>query len=146
MFGSCSCWFGRMPDAPDGINCDYSGQTNNLIPEYSGVLGLSYDNDFGSGWRLTGAAELLFSDDYLLAPNLDPRLAQDAYTMLNAHVAIAIPDGSWEFALVGKNLSDEEILSFGNDVPLAGGSFGAPGFFAFVGQPRTVALQISWIY
>ena len=140
------CWFGRPADAPDGINCDYSGQTNNLIPEYSGVLSAAYDNDFGSGWRLTGSLDLLFSDDYLLAPNLDPKLVQDAYTKLNAHLALATPDGSWEVALVGKNLSDETTLNFGNDVPLAGGSFGAPGFFAFVEQPRTVALQVSWIY
>ncbi|MEJ2384655.1 MAG: TonB-dependent receptor [Xanthomonadales bacterium] len=140
------CWFGRPPDAADGINCDYSGQTNNLIPEFSGALSAAYENDFGSGWRLSGSLDLLFSDDYLLTPNLDPRLVQDGYARLNAHLALATPDGSWEFALVGKNLTDEEILNFGNDVPLAGASFGAPGFFAFVEQPRTLALQVSWAY
>lgn len=140
------CWFGRLPDAADGINCDYSGQTNNLIPEYSGALSAAYDNDFGRGWRLSGSLDLLFSDDYLLTPNLDPRLVQDAFVRLNGRISLGTPDGSWEFALVGKNLTDETILNFGNDVPLAGASFGAPGFFAFVEQPRTVAFQVSWMY
>jgi len=90
--------------------------------------------------------DLLFSDDYLLTPNLDPRLVQDAFVRLNGRISLATPDGSWEFALVGKNLTDEAILNFGNDVPLAGASFGAPGFFAFVEQPRTVAFQVSWMY
>jgi len=140
------CWFGRLPDAADGINCDYSGQTNNLIPEYSGALSAAYESDFGRGWRLAGSLDLLFSDDYLLTPNLDPRLVQDAFVRLNGRISLATPDGSWEFALVGKNLTDEAILNFGNDVPLAGASFGAPGFFAFVEQPRTVAFQVSWMY
>lgn len=140
------CWFGRPPDADDGINCDYSGQTNNLIPEYSGVLGVAYDHQFDSGWDINGVLDLLFSDDYLLTPNLDPRLMQDSYLMLNGRLALSTPNRNWEFALVGKNLTDEEIMNFGNDVPLAGASFGAPGFFAFVAQPRTVAFQVSWLY
>lgn len=140
------CWFGRSPDAPDGINCDYSGQTNLMIPEYSGALSAAYNITFGNGWGFNAVLDLLFSDDYLLSPNLDPRLTQESFVRLNARLSVRLPDHRWEIALVGKNLTDEAILNFGNDVPLAGPSFGAPGFFAFVEQPRSVALQLSWLY
>lgn len=140
------CWFGRPPDASDGINCDYSGQTNLMIPEYSGALSAAYNLTFGSGWGFNGVLDVLFSDDYLLTPNLDPRLTQDSFIRLNARLSIRLPNENWEIALIGKNITDEAILNFGNDVPLAGTSFGAPGFFAFVEQPRSVGLQLSWLY
>lgn len=140
------CWFGRPPDAEDGINCDYSGQTNLLVPKYSGVLSTRYSNTFSNDLGLSATLDLLYSDEYLLTPNLDPRLVQDSYIRLNARLALLMPKGNWEIALIGKNLTDETILNFGNDTPLAGSNFFAPGFFAFVEQPRSLALQVSWTY
>ncbi len=140
------CWFGRPPDAEDGINCDYSGQTNLLVPKYSGVLSGVYSNTFSNDLELSATLDLLYSDEYLLTPNLDPRLVQDSYIRLNGRLALLMPGGSWEIALIGKNLTDETILNFGNDVPLAGSNFYTPGFFAFVEQPRTLALQATWRY
>lgn len=140
------CWFGRAPDAPDGINCDYSGQTNLLVPEYSGTLSAAWVDEFSNGMGFDATVDLLFSDDYLLTPHLDPRLVQDSYVRLNARVALHMPGEQWEVALVGKNLTDEVIMSSGNDTPLAGPTFGAPGFFAFIEQPRSVAIQVIWRY
>jgi iron complex outermembrane receptor protein len=140
------CWFGRPPDADDGINCDYSGQTNLLVPKYSGVLSGVYSNTFSNDLGLSATLDLLYSDEYLLTPNLDPRLVQDSYIRLNGRLALLMPKGNWEIALIGKNLTNESILNFGNDVPLAGSNFYTPGFFAFVEQPRTLALQATWTY
>ena len=140
------CWFGRPPDAADGINCDYSGQTNLLVPKYSGTLSGQYTNTFSNDLGLSATLDVLYSDKYLLTPNLDPRLVQNSYIRLNARLALLMPSGNWEIALIGKNLTDKTILNFGNDTPLAGSNFFTPGFFAFVEQPRTLALQVSWTY
>jgi len=54
--------------------------------------------------------------------------------------------GRWELALVGKNLTDEPIINLSADVPLAGGTFGTPGFSAGYEQPRSVAIQAIFRY
>jgi outer membrane receptor protein involved in Fe transport len=138
------CWFGRMPDAADGINCDYSGQTNVLTPEFSGTFSAAWFDEFENGVGFDATLDLLFTDDYLLTPTLDPRFVQDGYVRLNGRLALSSPGNHWEIALVGKNLTDEAIMNFGNYVPLAGSKFGALGFFAFIEQPRSVAIQVTW--
>ncbi len=138
------CWFGRVPDADDGINCDYAGQTNVLTPEVSGTLSATWFEEFGNGMGLDATLDVLYTDDYLLTPTLDPRFVQDGHVRLNGRLALTLPNEQWEIALVGKNLTDEVIVNFGNYVPLAGPTFGALGFFAFIEQPRSVALQVTW--
>jgi outer membrane receptor protein involved in Fe transport len=138
------CWFGRAPDAPDGINCDYAGQTNLMTPEYSGTLSATWFDEFSNGMGLDATLDVLYTDDYLLTPTLDPRFVQDSHVRLNGRLALTLAGGEWEIALVGKNLSDEVIVNFGNYVPLAGPTFGALGFFAFIEQPRSLAMQVTW--
>jgi outer membrane receptor protein involved in Fe transport len=65
---------------------------------------------------------------------------------VNARLDLRLPGDRWTLSLVGKNLTDETVLVFGNDTPLAGSNFGAPGFWSLVEQPRTVALQATWTY
>ena len=50
-------------------------------------------------------------------------------------------DGRWQIAVLGKNLSDEKILTFGGDAPLSGTSFFAKSNYAFYNPGRTIALQ-----
>jgi outer membrane receptor protein involved in Fe transport len=140
------CWFGQVSDAADGINCDYAGQTNLLTPENSGTLSATWFDEFSNGMALDATVDVLFTDDYLLTPTLDPRFVQDSYVRLNGRVALTLPGEQWEIALVGKNLTDEVIVNYGNYPPLAGPNFGALGFFAFIEQPRSVAMQVIWKY
>ena len=43
--------------------------------------------------------------------------------------------------MLARNLTDEKVLSFGGDTPLAGSTFGTKSNYAFFGQGRTLALQ-----
>jgi len=140
------CYFGQVPDAPDGINCDYKGKTTLLTPDYSGVVSADYTAPLGDNldWGLT--VDLIFSAKYLTSSNLDPLQEQSGYTKLNARLSIAGRSEHWVLALVGKNLTNEKIMTLSGDVPLAGGSFDAPGFSAFFEQPRSIALQATYRY
>ena len=64
--------------------------------------------------------------------------------LVNASVTYTSGTGGWWVRAFGKNLTDEAIMNFGNYVPLAGSKFGALGFFAFIEQPRSVAIQVTW--
>ncbi|MFT5138821.1 MAG: iron complex outermembrane receptor protein [Rhodothermales bacterium] len=140
------CYFGKPSDAPDGINCSYAGQSNQFIADYAGTLSADYGISFGNGMYFNAVLDVIFNDDYMLTSTLDPNAIQDSYTKLNARVALASADGKWEIALIAKNLTDEAVLSYASDVPLAGGNFGTPGFYGLVEQPRAVALQLAFRY
>lgn len=44
-------------------------------------------------------------------------------------------------ALIGRNITDQTVVSYSGDVPLAGSTFGARSYYGFVDPPRTVALE-----
>ena len=135
------CYFGRLPDAPDGINCDYRGMTNQYTPDWSGIVSSDWRVRLGDRLTLRWNVDVRFTDDYLLSPTLNPDAVQDAYAKIDTRVSIGRSDRQWEIALIGTNLTDEETLSHENETPLAGTTFGAPGFFGFVDPPRSFALQ-----
>jgi hypothetical protein len=56
-------------------------------------------------------------------------------------LALGAPDGKWEVALLGRNLTDETIVTYANDTPLAFSQFRSPAFYGFVDRPRSFALQ-----
>ena len=85
-----------------------------------------------------------YSADYLISLTLDPNARQDSYTKLNARIALAGEDRRWELALVARNLTDEQVLSYAGDTPLAGSIFGARSYYGFVDPPRTLAVEGSF--
>ena len=80
------------------------------------------------------------SEDYASA-TYDPALVQDSFSMLNLRLGIGSETGSWQIAVLGKNLTDEKILSFGGDTPLSGSIFLAKSNYAFYGPGRTLTAQ-----
>jgi outer membrane receptor protein involved in Fe transport len=135
------CHFGRVPDAPDGINCNYNGKTNQYVPDYSAVFSVDYAAPLRRGLVLRTLVDLTYTDEYFRTPTLDPLQVQDAYGSVNARLSIGSEQGAWEVALVGKNLTDEDVVGYSVDVPLAGAVFLAPGVSGYVKPPRTVAVQ-----
>jgi outer membrane receptor protein involved in Fe transport len=137
------CYFGRVPDAPDGINCNYNGRTNQYVPDYSAVITFDHAAPLSGGLVLRTLADLTYTDEYFRTPTLDPLQVQDAYATVNARLSIGGADGAWEVALVGKNLTDEAVVGYSVDVPLAGAVFLAPGVSGYASPPRTVAIQAA---
>ena len=121
-------------------NADYRGRSNQFAPKFSGVLSAEYAWNLGP-LVLTAGADMIYSDDYLQSLNLDPVLVQDAYTKLNARLALGHGDGLWEVALVGRNLTDKTTLTYAADVPLAFTLFRARSYYGFVEPPRAIAIE-----
>jgi iron complex outermembrane receptor protein len=87
-------------------------------------------------------------DDFLYAATLDEETRQDASTVVNARLALAAVDNVWEVSLIGRNLTDEEILNFGGNTPLASTLTQGTGnsYYAFVNRPRNVAIQVNYFF
>ncbi|HSC68880.1 MAG TPA: TonB-dependent receptor [Cellvibrio sp.] len=144
-FPNSQCYFDQVDNiAPIGDSiCDATGQRREFTPEYQGNLGVDYTINFANGLTLVNTLDFIYSADYLTTPSLDPKLEQPAYTKINARIALSGADNMWELALIGKNLTDESIISYANGLPVATvvtrgtGS----GYYAFYERPMSVALQ-----
>lgn len=135
------CYFGQAPDASDGVNCNYAGKTNQFVPDVKAILSADYYHNFSNGYAINGVLDINYSDDFFTNPTLDPAQVQDAYSLLNARVGLHSPENRWELALLVRNLTDKVVTPYSIDTPLAGANFGAPGTWAFIKEPRTIALQ-----
>ncbi|ACE82733.1 TonB-dependent receptor [Cellvibrio japonicus] len=144
-FPNSQCYFGQVDNiAPlgDGI-CDATGKRREFTPEWQGNAGIDYTINFSNGLKLVNTLDVIYSDSYLTTPSLDPRLVQDAFTKLNARIALSGDNDMWELALIGKNLTDESVITYANGLPVASvlTQGASSGFYAFYERPRSVALQ-----
>jgi iron complex outermembrane recepter protein len=88
-----------------------------------------------------------YTDDYIWTPQLDPRTEQDAFTKINARIALAESTGdTWEVALIGNNLTDERTHSYGGNAVLAPLLTAGTGmaYYAFTDRPRSYAIQATY--
>ena len=147
-FKNNQCYFGQQvldPGAvqPDGATCDATGKRKEYTPEYSGMLSADYVMPLGRGLQLRSTLDLVFSDAYTFNPTLDPRSVQDAFTKVNLRLALGARSGAWEVAFIGQNLSDEDVVIYGGEGPLAGALTGGTGmgYYQFLDRPATYAVQ-----
>ena len=139
FFGQC--YIGQVADAPDGRNCDYAGKTNMFVPDLAGSVALDWYANVGSRLQLATTLETVYSGAYFPQATLDPATEQESYAKLNARIALSSQEGTWEVALLGRNLTDEAVTGYAADIPLAARTFGAPSYGSFVAPPRSVAVQ-----
>ncbi len=143
------CYFGQTPDVDiDGDGsfelCDYTGNSNQLVSERQAHLSFHYDREIGADYLLRGLLDAFYTSEAEASATFDPALVQPGYTKFNARLGIGPIDGQWEVALLVRNLTDEKVLQFGGDTPLAGSSFGAKSNYAFYSEGRTTTLQASF--
>ena len=144
-FTNGRCNFGQAPNGPqadDGF-CDYTGQTNQLASDWQGTFSAVHIHEFSNGLELNTALNVFFTDDYHASASLDPALVQDAYQNINLRIGLSSPVNGWDVALLGQNLTDEDIILFGGDAPLSGSTFGAIAKYNFLARGRSVALQFT---
>ena len=96
-------------------------------PEITGALNLNFNTEAWNG-LVSGFVGYAYRDDSTLTNEANP-IVQKSFGLLNAQVGWLSEDGSWSITLNGKNLTDEEYLTNGYNIPVLGiltGSFGTP--------------------
>ena len=130
----------RLVD-PTITDCDFDGFSNQFVADFSGALAVDYTNDFGSNLLFSGTFDTTFTSDYNPAANVDPAIEQNGFAKFNLRLGLSDIDRVWEVAILAKNLTNEEVVTFANDIPLATNLGFSQGFYGFVESPRTVAVQ-----
>ena len=143
-FKNGQCQQGQQPTSADGQFCDYTGLSNQYVADWSGTFIIGYLRPVSPTLGLGVTLDVVFTDDYNPSSNVDPRVEQPGFTKFNGRIGLGAIDQSWEVSLVGKNLTDEAIIVYAADTPLAFTIFGATTHTGFVEAPRSVALQATY--
>lgn len=113
--------------------CDFDGQNLPFAADLSANVFADINYGLTESLNLVAGLDLYYSDEYFTDGSLDPVGLQDAYTTVNARIGVAAADDSWSVTLIGKNLTEEEVLTATQ--PLMG------TYLGFINKPRTIALQ-----
>ena len=137
-FPGAGCNLAQTLVAGRGCTQDLSGQPLQFAPEYTANVGINYETRLSSGVLLSASLDYNWSDDVMVAADLDENLIQNSFGKLNARIAIAAGD-QWQIAVIGKNLTSEDTFMWGNDIPLGPQGFNG-SYFKMIDPPRTVQL------
>jgi len=107
-------------------------------PELTWMAKVRYEVPLFGSMAAAVQADAHYSDATFKEATNDPLIKSDEYTIVNARVAMLSLERTWEFALWGRNLTDELYVSQGLD--LASFGLGNRNYNA----PRTFGAELSW--
>ena len=79
-------------------------------PEYKVSLNFGYTTNLNSGSQIGIRAGFSYQDDVYFGANNAPLTLGPAYTLANARITWLSPNGDWEAALFGTNITDERAV------------------------------------
>lgn len=143
-FGILDTWMGSFigpADADMDGNGDPVPEGNKLpnSPELTWLGKVRYELPLG-GWLAAAQADAHYSDETYKEATNDPLIKSGEYTVVNGRLAFMPGERTWELALWGRNLTDEQYVVQGADISAF-----------FVGNrnynaPRTVGAELTWTF
>ena len=135
------CYKGQTPEQ-GCVNSsqDLADETMPFAPEWTANLYVSYRTLLSDSIELSSLVDFNYVDDQFFDTDLDENMVQEAYTKINARIALTGIGSGWEVALVGRNLTDKTTATFSTDLP-----FGFDGdTITNKDTPRVVEIQFGW--
>jgi iron complex outermembrane receptor protein len=123
----------RLPDQETIVDHDLP-----QAPSFSGNALARYEFPLGAG-TASIQGDLYYTDDFCFTTLCAPVEQEESYTVANARIGYAAPDGRWEVAAFVNNLFEEEYRVYAFDSSLFAGV--VAGVY---GKPRTYGITASW--
>jgi outer membrane receptor protein involved in Fe transport len=145
-FSNAPCYNGQLIIEGAGSACnaatgtvDLSGKPVALAPKFMGTIGFSYDTPVSNWLNIGLTSDVKFSSGYWAQDQEPNGSRQKSYAKLNASIRFHDPDDKWEFAVIGRNLTNEMILLTSGDTP-----GGGPGqLTGTLDRGREIAIQAT---
>ena len=144
QFATSACYGGQTAalGCVGGVQ-DLSGEPLTRSPDLQGSVGFEFSNNLTDDWLISLAGEVIYSDEYQTNTNNNPLGIQDSFTRTNIRAAISSADGAWNFALMGRNISDELYQGGTADKP---GAAGGLDLFGNVVRGRQIILEAKYSF
>ena len=144
-FQNGNCYNRQPPNGVIGAQgnqlCNYTGFSGQYTPEFTSSLVLDYERPFGDNMTFEFLLAHNYTSEQNVHVNLDPQYKIDGYSLVDARIGVS--GERWSLAVLGKNLLDEEVLTYVGNTPLSGSTFGTNTFYGFVSAPTTVTVQAT---
>ena len=111
-------------------------------PEWTGYLGLTWTTPLAGG-ELAVTPSISYRDAYSQFEFPNALLDEDGYTLVDLGAVWNSPNGRWQLAAHGRNLTDEEYKIGGYNFP---GALFDNSIIAFYGPPRTFSASVTFRY
>lgn len=122
--------------------CDYTGSSGKYTPKNTFNLFFDYVHPLSGDLELFSNLNINFVDEQNIHDNLDPNFNIDSVTKINLRVGLQTD--KWSVAFIGKNLTDERILTYAANAPISASLFGTNTFYAFLDRPRQLAVEAAY--
>lgn len=129
----------------DGVYGEFSsggvsqaGNTPVNSPEFTATSLLRYEKNITDNMNLILLADVKWTDDKFLESSNSLVSVQESYALFGGRVSLESISQGWNVSLWGKNLGNEEYLTYVNDL---GPTFGF--VLDIYGLPRTFGLSVS---
>ena len=119
---------------------DFTGNSLPYSPELSLNAAATYRVDLSNGGTLKFGGDIAYQDKAYVDPGNTERLATDNYTLVGLHATYQPPRSNWEFGLWGRNVTDEEYISYTVDLS----DFGLD--YVQFGEPATYGVSVRFTY
>ena len=147
-FTNGNCHSRQVPDGDMGADgnqlCDYTGKSGQYTPKFTASIGFDYFTDISflgfEYFRTT--LGLYHSAKQNVDVNLNPLYEVEAYDKVD--MRIALESENWNIALFGKNMTNEEVLTYVGNNPLSGSTFGTDTFYGFIDKPAVYGIQLDY--
>ena len=121
----------------NGVTADYTGNDLPRAPRHKLHLGAQYGADV-QGWGLLGRVDYVNQSHMFFDASNVAAQKQEGFINIDARVSATSPDGRWEVALWGKNLTDETVATYAN-------AFAPYGLVVVpYAPPRTYGVTLIW--
>jgi outer membrane receptor protein involved in Fe transport len=129
---------------------DLSGSPTANAPKWTASLGGIYETEVARGLKIGFSTDSRYSSSYIGSPFGNPLTRQPRYINVDASIYLR-SDRGWELSVIGRNLSNQFVISGALDSPSTGSGTGtAAGRLAdqrgYTNTPRTVQLQLTMRY
>jgi iron complex outermembrane recepter protein len=128
-----------------------SGKPTADSPRWVGMLGIDHDSQVGPNLIFGLSTDLRYSDNYSVSPFAQPLARQSSYVNVDAAIRLRTTDHRWKLEAIGKNLTNNFIVTYASDMPATGTPPGAEtgqlaDQFALFAPARSVTLQLTYLY
>lgn len=122
--------------APGGVTVDAAGNRLNNAPEWMLQFGLDYRRAF-TAWEFYTSANYGWQDEVFFTADNNDVDRQGSYGLVDAAIGIESLDRHWDISIWGRNLTDEEYITWSVQ-------YTPPGRTGHAGLPLTYGLRASY--